>query len=190
MKERGRTTNGLIGPDADQIYEIWNLTIFLIWIIRGMSKLCTYTKHSFWQGQICLNNRHMHLFKFNWHFCTPIMVNISIPPPLDPKFFYAQRIFFKRSKRVVTKIGSEVGAYVNYKKNNLLISLISSQKLYFGHDDAIYNLKKLFENDVISTDMKSAGIHLLNQYSFRHTQPFSFLDKSTGPILPFVVLAL
>ena len=30
MKERGRTTNGLIGPDADQIYEIWNLTIFLI----------------------------------------------------------------------------------------------------------------------------------------------------------------
>ena len=38
--------------------------------------------------------------------------------------------------------------------------------------------------------MKSAGIHLLNQYSFRHTQPFAFLDKSTGPILPFMVLAL
>ena len=50
--------------------------------------------------------------------------------------------------------------------------------------------KNLFENDVITTDMKSAGIHLLNRYSFRHTQPFSFLDKSTGPILPFVALAL
>ena len=38
--------------------------------------------------------------------------------------------------------------------------------------------------------MKSAGVHLLNQYSFSHTQPFSFLGNSTGPILPFVVLAL
>ena len=50
--------------------------------------------------------------------------------------------------------------------------------------------KNLFENDVIIKEMKSAGINLLNQYSFRHTKPFSFLDKSTGPILPFVVLAL
>ena len=31
---------------------------------------------------------------------------------------------------------------------------------------------------------------MLTYYSCRHTQPFSFLDKSTGPILPFVVLAL
>ena len=38
------------------------------------------------------------------------------------------------------------------------------------------------------TDMNSAGIHLLNQYSFKHTQPFS--NKSTGLILLFVVLAL
>ena len=48
-------------------------------------------------------------------------------------------------------------------------------------------IKNQFENDVMTTDMKSAGIHLLNYYSFRHTQPFSFWDKSTGP---FVVLAL
>ena len=41
---------------------------------------------------------------------------------------------------VVTKIGSEVGAYVNYKKNNVLILLISSQKMYFDDDDAIYDV--------------------------------------------------
>ena len=68
------------------------------------------------------------------------MVNISIPLPLNPKLFYIQRIFFKRSKHVVTKIGLDVGAYVIYLKNNILISLISSQKLYFGHDDAIYDV--------------------------------------------------
>ena len=47
-----------------------------------------------------------------------------------------------------------------------------------------------FENDIITTDMKSAGIHLLNYYSFTHTHPFSFLDKSTGPIMSFVVLPI
>ena len=47
-----------------------------------------------------------------------------------------------------------------------------------------------FENDVITIDMKSAGIHLLNYQSLRHTQPFLFLDKSTGSILPFTVLPL
>ena len=38
--------------------------------------------------------------------------------------------------------------------------------------------------------MESAGIHFSKSVSFRHTQPFSFLGKSTGQILPFVVLAL
>ena len=41
---------------------------------------------------------------------------------------------------VVTKIGLEVGAYVNYEKNNILILLFSSQTLYFGDDDAIYDV--------------------------------------------------
>ena len=59
--------------------------------------------------------------------------------------------------------------------NNILILLISTQKS---------------ENDVITTDMKSAGTDLLNYYYFRHTQSSPFFDKSTGPILPFVVLAL
>ena len=38
--------------------------------------------------------------------------------------------------------------------------------------------------------MKSAEIHLLNYLSFRSTQLFLFLDKFTGPIMPFVPLAL
>ena len=33
--ERGRTSKGEIGPVADQFYEILNLTIFVIWLIRG-----------------------------------------------------------------------------------------------------------------------------------------------------------
>ena len=47
----------------------------------------------------------------------------------------------------------------------LLISIISSQKLYFGDDDAIYDviIQEPFENDVITTDMKSAGIITLPQ---------------------------
>ena len=36
----------------------------------------------------------------NSHFCAPIIVNISIPPPLDPKISDIQRIFIKRSKCV------------------------------------------------------------------------------------------
>ena len=38
--------------------------------------------------------------------------------------------------------------------------------------------------------MKPAGIHFLNYQSFILTHPFSFLDKATGPILPFVALPL
>ena len=62
------------------------------------------------------------------------------------------------------------------KKNNILILQISTQKFYFGDDDAIYNdiMQNQFENDAITTDMKSTGIHLLNYKSFRHTQPVSF----------------
>ena len=41
---------------------------------------------------------------------------------------------------VVTKIGLEVGANVNYEKNKVLSLWISSQKLYFGHDDGIYDI--------------------------------------------------
>ena len=35
LEQRGRTTNGEIDPFGDHIYEIWNHTISVIWIIRG-----------------------------------------------------------------------------------------------------------------------------------------------------------
>ena len=44
------------------------------------------------------------------------------------------------STSVVTKTGSELVAYVNYEKKNVHILLISSQKVYFGDDDAIYDV--------------------------------------------------
>ena len=73
---------------------------------------------------------------------------------------------------MVTKIGSEVGVYMNYE-NNVLILLISSQKLYFGDDDAIYDV--IIQEPVMTTDMKSAGIHFFQTYS-----TIFILDKSTG----------
>ena len=73
------------------------------------------------------------------------------------------------------------------KKNNELMLLISTQK---GAFSVMMTLFITFKNDVITTDMRSTGIHLLNNYSFRHNETFSFLDKSTGLIMPLVVLPL
>ena len=74
----------------------------------------------------------------------------------------------------------------------MLILLISTQKSYFCDNDTTYDviMEELVRNDVITTDIKSAGIHLLNCHFLRPSQLFSFLEKSTGPILPFVALAL
>ena len=85
QNERGRTTNGKIGPVADKIYEIWSCTIFVIWVFRGKSKLSIYTKHS----SLIINLYEQQALTFvpfsdsakNWRFCTHIIVNISIPHP-------------------------------------------------------------------------------------------------------------
>ena len=51
----------------------------------------------------------------NWHLCTPVIVNILYPhPSIQKKVFIYKESFEKTS--VVTKIGSEVGAYMNYDK--------------------------------------------------------------------------
>ena len=70
----------------------------------------------------------------------------------------------------------------------MLILLIPTQKLYFCDNDAF--MTEPVKNDVITTDTKSTGIHLLNNYSLRPSQSFSFLDKVKRPYLPFVALAL
>ena len=74
----------------------------------------------------------------------------------------------------------------------MLIQLISTP----SHISVLMTLfmtsycKNRLENDVITPDMKSAGIHLMNFQSFIPTPTFLFLEKSTGPILPFVALNL
>ena len=74
----------------------------------------------------------------------------------------------------------------------MLNLVISTQMSYFCDIDAIYDviMQEPVGNDVMTTDIKSVGIHLLNNHSLRPSQSFSFLDKSTGPILPLMVLAL
>ena len=74
----------------------------------------------------------------------------------------------------------------------MLILLNLTHKWYFCDNDAIYDviIQVPVENDVITTDIKSAGIHSLTNHSLRPSQSFSFSDKSTGPYLPFVVLVL
>ena len=71
----------------------------------------------------------------------------------------------------------------------MLILPISTQKSYFCDNDAIYDVI-MQENDVKTTDIKSAGIHLLNDHFIRPSQSSSFFNKSTGSYLLFVALAL
>ena len=99
-------------------------------------------------------------------------------------------ILWKRSKRCGDKNWIGGWSVCELWINNIVILLIWTQKVYFSDDDAIYDV--IIQEPVWKWrhDMKSAGIHLLNYFSLRQTQPFSFLDKWTGPILPFVVLPL
>ena len=64
----------------------------------------------------------------------------NTPTLRSKNFWYTKTLPKTLLSCVVTKIGSEVGAYVIYEKN-VLILLISSQKLYFGDDDAIYDTR-------------------------------------------------
>ena len=82
--------NGEIGPVAGQNYEIWNCSIFVMWIFKGKSKLCIITKHS----SLIINLHKQQAYKFvqfsdliakNWQICTPTNVNISVPTPQSEK---------------------------------------------------------------------------------------------------------
>ena len=78
-------------------------------------------------------------------------------------------------------------------KKNILSLLISTQKLYFGDDDAIHDViikepvwkwRHNYRHEI------NRNTFAENHFPFRHTQSFSVLDKSTGPNLPAVVLPL
>ena len=92
-------------------------------------------------------------FVENCHFCIPTIVNISIPPSPDPKTLY-----------------------VNSEKNNVQIKLISIQRCFLVMMTLFMtsSMKNQFENDVITTDMKSARIRLLNYQSFNILNHFYF----------------
>ena len=78
---------------------------------------------------------------------------------------------------------------MNYEKNDVLILQISSEKLYFDHDDAIYDVivqKTVWKwrhnyRHEISKDQFAESV-LFQTYS-----TIFIFDKSTGPILPFVI---
>ena len=66
-----------------KINDVWNCTIFVIWVFRERTKLCIYNKHS-----LLINNLHeQQAYTFvqfsklakNCHFFTHIIVNISNP---------------------------------------------------------------------------------------------------------------
>ena len=69
------------------------------------------------------------------------------------------------------------------------ILLISTQNVYFGDDGAIYDatIQVPFWNDVIITEKKSVYLFISLLDILNHFHVFTNL---TGPILPFVVLAL
>ena len=58
-------------------------------------------------------------------------------------------------------------------KNNLQIFLISTQKLYFVDNDAIFDIIR---------DMKSAGIHLLNYQTYSTIWIFRQIDSAYSAI--------
>ena len=63
------------------------------------------------------------------------------PTPWSKTFLYVKNYSKSFWTSVVTKsIGSKFWAYVKYEKNNILLSLILSQNLHFGNDDAIYDV--------------------------------------------------
>ena len=139
--QRSRTPNGEIGPAADQIYEIWGCSVFDIWVFTGKSKLCIHIKHSL----LIINLHEQQAYPFvqvsdlakNWHFCTPIIVNMSMPPPLDPKSFDIQRIFWKRSKRLwFQKSDRRLGRMWIMQKYHIYFANFSS-KGYFVDNDAV-----------------------------------------------------
>ena len=66
---------------------------------------CVYIPNIHHLKLICMNSRHIYLSNFLIKlkigiFAHLIIVDISIPPPLDPKIYDIQRIFLKCTKCV------------------------------------------------------------------------------------------
>ena len=114
---------------------------FVKWIYRGEHKLCIYTNHLSW-----MINLYKHLYNFIIKLTIDMLHTFHCqyfcgPTPWSKTFLYVKNYFKSFWTSVVTKsIGSKFWAYVKYEKNNILLSLILSQNLHFGNDDAIYDV--------------------------------------------------
>ena len=119
--------------------------------------------------------------------------SLCCPTPQSKNFWFKKN-YLKPALNVCSNKNWIGGSGVcDIWENSMIILLILIQKSYFFDNDAFFDVmiqepdRKWRQN---TTDLKSAGIYLLNYYSLRPSQPFSFVDKSTGPHLPFLALAL
>ena len=97
---------------------------------------------------LIINLNEQHAYKFfqssdiakDWHFCTLIIVNISVAPPLDPKTFDIKKNHLKTFlTSVVTKIRLEVGAYAKFEKITCNFANLNT-KVVFCDNHAIYDV--------------------------------------------------
>ena len=69
----------------------YGIVQFLLFELIEESPNCMYAKHSLFKINLLEQKAyafvHFSDLATNLHFCTLISVNISIPPPLDPKIF-------------------------------------------------------------------------------------------------------
>ena len=117
-----KATNGEIGPAADQIYEIWSCTIFVIWVFRGKSKLSIYTKHlllmfNLDERQTCTVFNFLILLKIS--IFAHLSLSIFLYPHPSIKNLDIQRIFWKRSKRLwLQKLDQRLGRmWIKWRHN-------------------------------------------------------------------------
>ena len=114
-----------------------------------------------------MNQQHAYTFvqfsdiAINWHFCIRIIVNIYVAPLLDPKTFDKRRFIFSNKNWL-----GGWGVWEIFRKQHVNFANFK-QKSYFCDNDAIFDvaMQNRLENDVITPNINSAGIHLLYYHS-------------------------
>ena len=183
-----RSNSKEVGPRTSKLVlllikfmKFLTVQFFVIRVCRRKSKLRINTKYSSLVINF-MNKRHAFVqFSYlakNWHFCTPIInCQYFYTPTLDPKSFDIQRILWKCSKCLwLQKLDHRLGCMCIMKKS--LTNFGNSTQKFILMMMTLFIIQEPVWNDVITTEMKSTGIHLLNYYSFKHI--YSTI-KLTGP---------
>ena len=77
----------------------------------------------------------------NWYLSPPIIINISVADPsIKKKNWYMKKTYWNALNVCSNKNWIGSWSVIEIWKNNMLILLFSTQKLYFGTDDAIYDV--------------------------------------------------